>query len=276
MRILIIEPSLGLGNRIRALDSAIAYSEAKNCKLVVIWISNSECNSRFTDLFELPEELFQLIEVNSGLLSKMLLKLVKAILQIFLNNYLNNKRTIQLKKETGSFCKGITRFLEKPRTMNVVYLQSFSRFFRSSKTPPYDKFVPIKNIQNIINQYDLENTVGIHVRRTDHERSIKRSPLSGFIEAMNDELSSDQKVKFFLATDDPQTEIELKNKFPNRVMVHPKPSLDRNDPLAVRDAVVDLYCLANCKKLIGSYRSSFSETAYEIKGIPNIIVDSKK
>jgi hypothetical protein len=41
---------------------------------------------------------------------------------------------------------------------------------------------------------------------------------------------------------------------------------------AARDAVVDLYCLAGCRKLLGSYYSTFTDTAAAIHGIPLEIV----
>ena len=49
--------------------------------------------------------------------------------------------------------------------------------------------------------------------------------------------------------------------FPNTITVYDKQSLDRNDPIAIRDAVIDLYNLAHCKKIYGSYYSSFSDIA---------------
>jgi hypothetical protein len=38
----------------------------------------------------------------------------------------------------------------------------------------------------------------------------------------------------------------------------------RDDPLAVKDAVIDLFLLSNCRKIIGSYWSSFTETAHAL------------
>jgi hypothetical protein len=41
----------------------------------------------------------------------------------------------------------------------------------------------------------------------------------------------------------------------------------RNLQKGIQDAVVDMYCLAGCQKIIGSYFSSFSEVAAQINGI---------
>ena len=37
------------------------------------------------------------------------------------------------------------------------------------------------------------------------------------------------------------------------------------------DALLDLYCLAACKKIIGSYFSSFTDTAASLGGIEKLI-----
>ena len=50
----------------------------------------------------------------------------------------------------------------------------------------------------------------------------------------------------------------------NRNFIH-------NDPRGIQDAVIDLYSLANCRKLIGSYWSSFSEVAAQLRGIELVI-----
>ena len=41
----------------------------------------------------------------------------------------------------------------------------------------------------------------------------------------------------------------------------------RDEPAAIADAVADLYALSGCSKIIGSYWSSFTDTAAELRGI---------
>jgi hypothetical protein len=124
----------------------------------------------------------------------------------------------------------------------------------------------------VINRYKDENMIGIHIRRADNKLANSYSPIEDFKDHMKKEIDFDKNIKFFVATDDPQSENILKDMFPNKVVTHSKTSLDRNDPLAIQDAVIDLYCLANCRKLIGSYWSSFSDTASEINHIDKIII----
>jgi DNA-directed RNA polymerase subunit N (RpoN/RPB10) len=92
---------------------------------------------------------------------------------------------------------------------------------------------------------------------------------------MRAEQASDPAVTFFLATDSPQVAATMFEEFGARVLQHPKKSLSRDDPEAIRDALIDLYCLANCRKLIGSYWSSFTDTAWEMRQIEHVIVDER-
>lgn len=82
-----------------------------------------------------------------------------------------------------------------------------------------------------------------------------------FIDKAEELLRTDPKAKFFLATDDPSEERLFLDKFGESIIIHRKTSLDRNNPRAIRDAVTDLWFLAHCKKIYGSYWSSFSDVA---------------
>jgi hypothetical protein len=84
---------------------------------------------------------------------------------------------------------------------------------------------------------------------------------------MKKEMQQDPNAIFFVASDSPAEEERMRKEFPDRIRVHRKRSYDRNNPVAVQDALIDLYCLAKCRKLIGSYDSSFSEMAWKIRGI---------
>jgi hypothetical protein len=52
------------------------------------------------------------------------------------------------------------------------------------------------------------------------------------------------------------------------------PYLSRKSVGGIQDAAIDLWILSRTQKILGSYRSSFSETASEIRGIPLKIIKS--
>ena len=118
--------------------------------------------------------------------------------------------------------------------------------------------------------------IGIHIRRTDNEMSIKHSPTELFINKIRQELQQNPTQQFYLATDDEVEEQRIKQMFHDNIIVYKKQSLDRNDPVAIRDAVIDLYNLAHCKKIYGSYYSSFSDIAALWGGIEKEVLKTTK
>ena len=106
-----------------------------------------------------------------------------------------------------------------------------------------------------------DDVVAIHIRRTDNVKSVRYSPTSLFTEKIAEVLSENPAVRFYLATDDATEETTLQQRFPGKIIIYKKESLDRNSPVAIRDAVIDLYNLAHCGKIYGSFWSSFSDIA---------------
>ncbi len=261
---IIVQPSGGLCNRMRVLDSAISLAENVNKDLYVIWNQNKDCNCKFRDLFIHTPKVTSFVE----------LKLRKSFTRIFLkvvqicftkrNNYcfLDQNNLIDLLEDQDK--------LDRLAKSNVLYINSFWHFY---PTPtPFRNFVPIQELQNKIDFISSKKMVGVHIRRTDNVQAIEQSPSNLFIDHMNEEIDRNKEVTFFLATDDPQVESQMISIYQNRIVTYKKRSLDRNSPLAIQDALIDLYCLANCSKLIGSYHSTFTIVAYEINGIDKIIV----
>jgi hypothetical protein len=133
---------------------------------------------------------------------------------------------------------------------------------------------PINLIQIQIDKNSAKftiKTIGVHIRRTDHLQSIVKSPLQSFIEVMSSDLRKDPEVNFYLATDDPEVEVILVNKFPGKIMLYEK-EYSRTSKKGMQAAMVDLYSLANTSKIYGSYFSSFSDLASRIGNIPLTII----
>ena len=120
-----------------------------------------------------------------------------------------------------------------------------------------------------------DNIIVIHIRRTDNEMSVRYSPTELFIRKIEEEINVNPTQQFYLATDDKTEEGHLLQMFPDNITVYEKQSLDRNDPIAIRDAVIDLYNLAQCKKIYGSYYSSFSDIAALWGGIEKEVLKTK-
>ena len=115
------------------------------------------------------------------------------------------------------------------------------------------------------------HSIGVHIRRTDNIPAIDKSSTDNFILSMKKELEADPEAMFYLATDDLSEEDKLRREFPGKIISNLERDLSRNSIAGIRDAMVDLYCLASTRKIIGSYFSSFTDIAADMHQIPKII-----
>lgn len=275
-----VKPLGGLCNRMRVIDSAIALSKATNSNLHVIWQMNSDLNCRFEDLFNIPPSIHRITQTNtsdhlSRLVEKIYRTKIGGIIQSLYLKYivksfdlvLTYDRMERYKNQNYLNCNFPAMAVDKQ-----VYITTVHTFYNSDC--PFGDFVPIERLQQIIDKQsqNFDNVVGVHLRRTDNQQSLVYSSTARFIELMQAEIERDGNTQFFVATDSSSEEEYLQQIFPDRIITYAKKSLERDNPVAIQDAVVDLYCLSKCRNLIGSYYSSFTDTAHQINGIDYLIV----
>ncbi len=257
---IVLQPIGGLRNRLRATASAIDLSQELGAKLTVIWNANAECNAQWGDLFQPVEQIDQLRQH-----SKLLLRLKSRICPL-----LRCQKPLPLTK-----IDDLEEWIATHGKSCRLYIQSFSKFYRPH-SESIKLFIPLPHLQQQINFLTQQEQIGIHIRRTDNKKSISESPLSLFETMIQEEINRNHEARFFLATDDLETERQLQNRFPNRITVQPNKLLDRNNRVAIQNAVVDLFALSRCKKVWGSYWSSFSVEAARIGGIPLTILKQEQ
>ena len=126
--------------------------------------------------------------------------------------------------------------------------------------------MPTPNLLKKISSVGIsrENTIGVHIRRTDHTWSKEHSTLTKFVEQMQKVLNQNSKSDFFVASDDEHTIEVLMEKFPGKIKTIQHKTMDRNNHEGIDTAVIDLFCLAQCNSMIGSYMSSFSDLAAQL------------
>jgi hypothetical protein len=259
-----LKPYGGLANRLRVIDSALALANDYNHSLRVIWEKSFEINCEFYKIIS-PGPEFEIIETRANAVRKRINNRLPRLMHKIGIKYpfgYNNvllTNDIQIIKDQGndfSFCASSEK----------IYIANIHFFYRSTD---YYWLKPSPAIEDKARKYTgmfPKNSIGIHIRRTDNIESIRHSPLELFIEKMQIELDKNPHSAFFLATDSKSDEKKLKEIFGKKIMSCPK-VLDRNSEQGIFDAMVDLYCLASTKKIIGSYFSSFSELAAQINKI---------
>lgn len=134
-------------------------------------------------------------------------------------------------------------------------------------------FRPKSDIQERINQITTGGNghiVGLHVRRIDNLRAIQNSPIERYYQIIEDEMKRDSQVQFYLATDSEAVKEDLRTRYGSRIITIPL-CLKRSSLRGMKDAVVDLYCLASTSRIYGSSASTYSLLAGRIYGIPVIV-----
>lgn len=248
MKYIFVQPLGGLCNRMRAIAGASKLAKLQEKKLIVLWTRDASLNAHFEDIFaNFPYKVID-IPLNS-IIYKIILHVLKDVFRfrILDDEWINtNARRIEYAK-----------WKDEVKNKNLLICADRDIFLDED----YSFFKVNKNILRYNQISNLSSMIGVHIRRVDNEMSIRMSPTSLFIKKIEYELGRNPDATFYLATDDHQEEKKIKDIFGDRIIIYQKRSLDRNDPIAIFDAVIDLYNLAHCKKIYGSYYSSFSDIA---------------
>lgn len=265
---IIIEPCAGLGNRLLGLGSAYAVAKKLDRKLVVMWKREVGCNIRFQELFDLP---FEVVEISENGLKKepvaqILGDRVKKKWRNSADRFLECDEVEKIKEREGY--EGLFRLIEQTP---VIYLKAFGPICEVT-AESYSFVKPSKNIEEKGAYLFRELTgqcVGVHVRRTDHTEAIANSPLVLFAERMKKELETAADTSFFVATDDKEVRRELKELLPDAKLIFPQSDvIDRDSKEGIEEAFIEMLALSKCRKILGSYNSTFSLLPSYIGNIP--------
>lgn len=238
---LTVEVVAGMANRLRAMVSAMCLADDLKMRLKVIWSPNSpSCMTLFGTLFAIESLPSWVTVVIGPMLETATEVLSPQDLEVWLS-----------KPPTPIRSYGHFYQKDMPRWLNYLrILQPNSRIKLPFVTP---------------------NTVGIHIRRGDHQKSKIYSPLTSFISVMQAEPPNTQ---FIVATDSQVDKEALLNLFGQRV-TFPAVNLSRMTQLGMQSAMTDFISLSRCCKIFGSYQSSFSEIAALYGGVPLHVIKTQ-
>lgn len=256
---IIIQPSGGLCNRMRVINSGWKLARERQEKLFVIWNCSPELNCPFESLFQ-PVKEFKITNIHSVADPR------KLFHQKTARNYLTNDEILAHRNEDGCLDPDYVKSLR-----GNTYIFTWEWFYPSED---YHLFIPTRALQERIDQMTSRfgpSCVGVHIRRTDNQPAIGKSSTDAFLSSMRRELLQDPDTMFYLATDDKEEEEVLRREFPDRILSNQDRCLSRDSVEGMHDALLDLYCLAGTRKIIGSYFSSFTDIAADMRKIPKII-----
>ncbi len=229
-----IELLAGMANRLRAMISAICWAEDRGLSLHVIWSANDPaCMARFESLFE-RSSLPRWVTVDMGPMM------------------------------------GEGTMILSPGDMkahpDATQIRSYGHFYQKDPERWLRYLRALRPAKSLIPNHPFfeQKAVGVHIRRGDHVKAKTQSTSAAFIKAMDAEPVD---TVFVVATDSSTERILFNEQFNGRVWF-PATSLSRMTQKGMNDAVTDFIALSRCKKILGSYASSFSELAALYGDVP--------
>lgn len=246
---IVIQPTGGLCNRLRAIESVLHLlkTTTKTNHITVVWENNHELGASCKSLFETNNKI-QVIETmpftGKNMLNPIQMLKVWNVIAPTEKNYQKSYKFRQVLGKEKGFDKIIyqdemfklidNKFdFNELKKYDSLYIASCFDFEidytnkysmkEETMTFPFSNFIPHHFIQKEIDKINhafTDYTIGLHIRRTDHVGAIEKSPLSLFIDKMNEEIALNNETNFFLATDDKETEKELIKLFGERIKIN--------------------------------------------------------
>lgn len=262
----------GLGNRLRVLLSGMALAESTGRRFRMHWPSTTDCSCGFAALFANPWPVVE-TEPDPVGCTPFQLYVPWARLPDFQNhpapslaleyhNWLTQAGVHPGHDAVWLRCQELFHALEPQPAIGALCDAFEARQFRA-------------------------RMIGVHVRRGDFVNERFRpdvaSSLSRTLAAVDAALEHDPEAGILLCTDDgaphPKhhgaTRSEgiretFRERYGARVIAYVPRSLDRSNPVAIEDALVELLLLRRVHALVGTERSSFSELAALGRSIPAV------
>ncbi|KAA8495264.1 hypothetical protein FVE85_1419 [Porphyridium purpureum] len=286
-RVLFAHVQYGLGNRMRALGSAIVFAQKTNRVLVVIWESDHHVEGQFDDFFVNGFVIMDRFPIAWPLRDD-----GDSKLKTFMDSY-------NLMKKENKNIKSAASFHLKDSPSKHIYIKTAyiikSAFtgtdsVKKAKNSPVSKamqtLTPVFAVQRLVARHhasNLDKMVGVHVRAKTIEKDIskvdptkeytsesskitnlwrKTTSLPVFVAKMASLLSA---PNFYVATDTDEALAELDELFPGRIFYTYRRCDDRSATCTLY-ALADILCLSKTRYILGSHWSSFTEAAVRLGG----------
>lgn len=268
---IIVEPCAGLGNRFLGMASAYHWAQQTGDELTVLWKTERVMGARNEAVFSLPDGIRVIHAKDFGYKDKpfshfryrMLEKKLRKKADYFSDVDMTNDLFVE---------KGNAYYEEVMKNNDLKFIRAFSQFHDFTGIDrPLEFIKPTDYVRekadSVIGEIDSSTNIGVHIRRTDNQVCINNSPIEVFIEAMEREIEKDNRVTFYIASDDPDTILELKRRFGDRIYYMAEKNFERDSDKGIADAFAELICLSHANKIIGSFYSTYSRIAAMLSGI---------
>ncbi len=287
-RIFFLHAQFGLGNRLRALGSAMAVAKVTGRVLVLIWVPDIHLNCEFSDLF--VNDLVVMSKFAMEWPPSAMHSNDRALTTIDFYNFMrhegnkqvHNPLTVNVNPRSGRHVYVKTAYVVKSKfTPRIIsYTSAYWNTMRET-------LVPTADIMELVEHPDLQNIqfmLGVHIRSRRIENDIKgvgeefygkgsittdywRNRTS--YQTFADKISLlNPQYRYFVAADTPEAVRLLRKKFgAHRIYSIPREAdcITRSVECA-KLALADILLLSRTRVLLGSHWSSFSEGAVRMSG----------
>lgn len=268
---LLLVPSGGLANRIRAMVSAYHLCRAVEARLTVVWFQGWGMHAAFGDIFEpIGDDLLTVREarwsdyVVNDRPRRRNLWLPWLPQQLYYKRGVIHELQVAGLRDSGfdfeDWLRGHRRYMSCYDEFGDYPLSLYQRLFR-----------PNHAVCELADRYQArfrgEYTIGMHIRRTDNIDSIRQSPLELFVEAGQREQTAHPDLTIFLATDSEEVKQQMRQVFGNRIVTSDQEA-SRDSVAGIREGLADMWTLSRTRRIYGSAGSSFSVMASRMGGVP--------
>ncbi len=268
MKTIIVETYAGLGNRFQCLAALTNLYKNTGFKCIVLWRVDDSCLCRYEDLLEPPKN-FKVINIwNTGkkrnpvktLIGKCLTGIAKV---------LSGRHFTMTELTDVTWGEGYEAFLsmfDESRVNYILSNSSFTRYFSED----LDFVKPNEEVRRLGEKLYGRigpDTIGIHIRRTDHVHCIENSPVELFYERIADYIKREKNISFLLCTDDPLVERDIIERFGREYFIVYEKVQGRDSTRGIQDALVEMTALSKCREIIASAGSTFSHVASKLSDI---------
>jgi len=273
-KLLIIHAMHGLGNRLRALASALALARLHNMKIILVWPWDEHMKANFTSLFVKPREVCHVVQ---SLQVDYIEDLFQSHVKVY--DYMDEK----VKKSYISVDG--TRFIY----VRSAYILNAQGLTDKLINDALRGLVPSPKVQGIVSAIKLprnyEHVLGVHIRAASiseethslpkHAYSMKgRRYIEEFRSATRDAVPLFVLQAKSILAQNPQMVMYVSSDIDiDPLILAGMPHAQLKIPCKSRElrcieiALADLMLLGKSKILLGSFWSSFSEVAARIAGI---------
>lgn len=265
---LTLVPIGGLANRLYAIASAIAFCKERGISLKVIWFKDKGMGANFHSILALSKETENVEIIDAGWKEWFYDRPRKKNfwLPYLWQRLAFGERIYEKAINRGFSSDELAKTFEKHKSVYIVhYCLFYDRPDLLKSLHPVESIR--RRIEERIHAFSLDKQViGIHIRRGDHIRSRLNSPLSLFINKIEEEIEKNPDACFYVASDDYEEKNKLKERFGDRIITL-FDKVERDNEKGIADAMVELYTLSSMKKIYGSLASTYSLLAARLSGI---------